>query len=129
MEVRHRTALTVANGRQRQPTAASLRSPSSTPAAMIGRHELGVSARILALTPLILLALACQPAAEVADRPNIVLIMTDDQGWAQLGSHGDPILQTPRLDALAAESVEMTRFYVSPVCAPTRAALMTGRYN
>ena len=61
--------------------------------------------------------------------PNIVLIMTDDQGWAQLGTHGDPVLQTPRLDAMATQSVEMTRFYVSPVCAPTRAALMTGRYN
>ncbi len=66
---------------------------------------------------------------QASDRPNIVLIMTDDQGWAQLGSHGDPILQTPNLDALASESVEMNRFYVSPVCAPTRAALMTGRYN
>ena len=65
----------------------------------------------------------------MADRPNIVLIMTDDQGWAQLGSHGDPVLKTPHLDALAEEAVEMTRFYVSPVCAPTRAALMTGRYN
>ncbi len=64
-----------------------------------------------------------------AKRPNIVLIMTDDQGWAQLGSHGDPILKTPHLDSLAAASVEMTRFYVSPVCAPTRAALTTGRYN
>ena len=55
--------------------------------------------------------------------------MTDDQGWAQLGYHGDPVLRTPHLDTLAAESVEMTRFYVSPVCAPTRAALLTGRYN
>ncbi len=55
--------------------------------------------------------------------------MTDDQGWAQLGAHGDPVLRTPHLDALAAASVEMTRFYVSPVCAPTRAALLTGRYN
>lgn len=74
----------------------------------------------------ILLALA---ACGSPKPPNIVLIMTDDQGWAQLGSHGDPILDTPHLDRLAAESVEMTRFYVSPVCAPTRAALMTGRYN
>lgn len=69
------------------------------------------------------------PADDRAARPNIVLIMTDDQGWAQIGSHGDPVLKTPHLDALAGESVEMTRFYVSPVCAPTRAALMTGRYN
>ena len=46
-----------------------------------------------------------------------------------MGSHGDPVLRTPHLDRLAAESVEMTRFYVSPVCAPTRAALLTGRYS
>ncbi len=85
--------------------------------------------RVLALIPLVLLPLACGSADEAPDRPNIILIMTDDQGWAQLGSHGDPVLQTPRLDTMAAESVEMTRFYVSPVCAPTRAALMTGRYN
>ena len=96
---------------------------------MINQPELTVLTRVLALIPLILLAFACGPAAEGPDRPNIILIMTDDQGWAQLGSHGDPVLQTPRLDAMAAESVEMTRFYVSPVCAPTRAALMTGRYN
>ena len=96
---------------------------------MINQPEVTVLTRVLVLLPLILLALACEPAAEEPDRPNIILIMTDDQGWAQLGSHGDPVLQTPRLDAMASESVEMTRFYVSPVCAPTRAALMTGRYN
>ena len=61
--------------------------------------------------------------------PNIVLIITDDQGWAQLGSRGDDVLQTPNLDRLAGEGVDFTRFYVSPVCAPTRASLMTGRYN
>ena len=69
------------------------------------------------------------PSESADERPNIVLIMTDDQGWAQLGVHGDEVLRTPHLDKLAGESVEMTRFYVSPVCAPTRAALMTGRYN
>ncbi len=127
--MRNRTALTFTNRRHHQPTASSFRSPGFTPTAMIARHGLGVSVRALALIPLILLASACGPAGEVTHRPNIVLIMTDDQGWAQLGSHGDPVLQTPRLDTLAAESVEMTRFYVSPVCAPTRAALMTGRYN
>lgn len=80
----------------------------------------------------VLLALAgCAEEAPPPEppRPNIVLIMTDDQGWAQLGMRGDDVLQTPNLDALAAESVELTRFYVSPVCAPTRASLMTGRYN
>lgn len=72
---------------------------------------------------------AGEPEEESGPTPNIVLIMTDDQGWAQLGMRGDPVLKTPRLDAFAAESVEFTRFYVSPVCAPTRASLMTGRYN
>lgn len=67
--------------------------------------------------------------AEADERPSIVLIMTDDQGWAQLGVHGDPVLQTPNLDELVGESVEFTRFYVAPVCAPTRASLMTGRYH
>ena len=61
--------------------------------------------------------------------PNIILIMTDDQGWAQAGFRGNDVIQTPNLDRLASESVNLTRFYVSPVCAPTRASLMTGRYN
>ncbi len=84
----------------------------------------------LPLVPAVRLLLAC--GAFEDDRqvhPNVVAIMTDDQRRTQLGSHGDPILQTPHLDSLAAESIEMTRFYVTPVCAPTRAALMTGRYN
>ena len=86
--------------------------------------------RFLRFLPAILLLASCGPSeSDRSNRPNIVLIMTDDQGWAQLGSHGDPILQTPRLDELAEQSLEMMRFYVSPVCAPTRAALMTGRYN
>ena len=78
---------------------------------------------------LLLAACGGAPPEPQDERPNIVLIMTDDQGWAQLGVHGDEVLQTPRIDKLAGESVEMTRFYVSPVCAPTRASLMTGRYN
>jgi arylsulfatase A-like enzyme len=61
--------------------------------------------------------------------PNVLLIMTDDQGWGDLGCHGNPKIRTPHLDRLAGEAVEMTRFYVQPVCAPTRACLMTGRYN
>ncbi len=85
--------------------------------------------RILSTLPLVFLSAGCAFLQGPRTAPNIVVVMTDDQGWSQLGMRGDPVLQTPRLDAMAAESVEMTRFYVSPVCAPTRAALMTGRYN
>jgi arylsulfatase A-like enzyme len=61
-------------------------------------------------------------------RPNILLIITDDQGYGDLGSAGNPVLQTPHLDRLARQSVRLTQFYVSPVCSPTRAGLLTGRY-
>ena len=61
--------------------------------------------------------------------PNIVLCMADDQGWGDLSIHGNQILSTPVLDQLAAESVRFDRFYVCPVCAPTRASLLTGRYH
>ncbi len=63
------------------------------------------------------------------DRPNIILIMTDDQGIGDLGVAGNPILETPNIDAMASRSASLSRFYVSPVCSPTRACLMTGRYN
>ncbi|WP_425639876.1 arylsulfatase [Algoriphagus yeomjeoni] len=61
--------------------------------------------------------------------PNVILIITDDQGYGDLGFTGNPHINTPTLDAFAAESVRFTNFYVSPVCAPTRASLMTGRYS
>ncbi len=62
-------------------------------------------------------------------KPNVLLIITDDQCYGDLGCHGNDKIKTPNLDRLAAESVEFTQFYVCPVCAPTRASLMTGRYN
>ncbi len=61
-------------------------------------------------------------------RPNIIVILTDDQGYGDAGIHGNDAIRTPHLDRFAREGIEMTRFYVSPVCAPTRASLMTGRY-
>lgn len=69
-----------------------------------------------------------QARADSKDRPNVVLILTDDQGWGDLAGHGNEKISTPALDKLASESVRLERFYVSPVCAPTRAALLTGRY-
>ena len=63
------------------------------------------------------------------DRPNIVLIMTDDQGYGDLSSMGNTVLDTPHIDSLAHQGASVDTFYVSPVCSPTRASLMTGRYS
>ena len=63
-----------------------------------------------------------------AERPNVILIMTDDQGFGDMSCHGNPNLKTPNLDRLHSESIRFTDFHVSPFCTPTRAALMTGRY-
>jgi arylsulfatase A-like enzyme len=76
------------------------------------------------------LILATRPAtAADAPRPNVLLILTDDQGWGDVGFHGNPTLKTPHLDRLAEQSTELARFHVCPVCSPTRASLLTGRYN
>ncbi|MFN3242438.1 MAG: arylsulfatase [Planctomycetota bacterium] len=82
--------------------------------------------------PIAVLALALAGAGlaqERAPRPNVVLVMTDDQGLGDFGCQGNPVLETPRLDAFARQCPQFERFYVSPVCSPTRASLMTGRYN
>ena len=65
----------------------------------------------------------------LAEQPNVVLIMTDDQGYGDFGFMGNQQIETPNLDQLASESIVFKKFYVSPVCSPTRACLMTGRYN
>lgn len=62
-------------------------------------------------------------------RPNIVLILTDDQGYGDLSCHGNPLLRTPNLDRLHDEGVRFTDFHVSPTCSPTRSALLTGRHE
>ncbi|HUS92390.1 MAG TPA: sulfatase-like hydrolase/transferase, partial [Phycisphaerae bacterium] len=63
-----------------------------------------------------------------ASRPNVVLVMTDDQGYGDMGCHGNPVIRTPNLDRLHGESVRLTDFHVAPTCSPTRAGLMTGRW-
>lgn len=67
------------------------------------------------------------PAAFAAERPNILLIVADDLGWKDVGYHGSKC-RTPNLDNLAASGVEFDQHYVQPVCSPTRAALLSGRY-
>jgi arylsulfatase A-like enzyme len=61
-------------------------------------------------------------------RPNVILIITDDQGYGDIGVHGNDKVKTPTLDKFADEGIEFTRFYCNPVCSPTRAGLMTGRH-
>ena len=67
--------------------------------------------------------------AESATRPNIIVILTDDQGWGDLGVNGNTNLRTPNIDSLAADGAKFDRFYVCPVCSPTRAEFLTGRYH
>lgn len=84
--------------------------------------------RALLFTLLLLAGGLHGPHLFAAERPNVVLIMTDDQGIGDLSLHGNPVLKTPNIDQIAQSGARMTRFYVSPVCAPTRASLLTGRY-
>ena len=67
-------------------------------------------------------------AALLQAKPNIIIFLADDQGWGDVGHHGNSDLQTPYLDSLARDGVSFERFFVSTVCAPTRAAFFTGRY-
>ena len=69
-----------------------------------------------------------EPQEEPVLRPNVIFVMTDDQGLGDFSGYGNPVLETPRLDRLKAESAQLAEFYVHPVCTPTRAALMTGRH-
>lgn len=77
----------------------------------------------------LLLVLFTVSVAAAGNRPNIIIVMPDDMGYGDLGATGNPVIRTPNIDRLATESAELTHFYVSPVCSPTRACLMTGRYN
>lgn len=70
---------------------------------------------------------AHQPAT--SQRPNVVLIITDDVGYGDIGSYGSPDIKTPHIDRLAKEGVRLTDFYAAPQCTPTRAALISGRYQ
>ncbi|HKL20287.1 MAG TPA: sulfatase-like hydrolase/transferase, partial [Tichowtungia sp.] len=64
-----------------------------------------------------------------AAKPNIVVVLTDDQGWGDLSLHGNTQIATPNIDRLARAGAQFDRFYVSPVCSPTRAEFLTGRHH
>ena len=70
---------------------------------------------------------ACKP--QTSTHPNVIIIMADDQGWGDLSLHGNLDLKTPNIDRIGLEGAQFENFYVSPVCSPTRAELLTGRYH
>ena len=82
--------------------------------------------RSILTRPFACLLLSCMLAA--AEKPNVVVILVDDMGYGDIAAHGNPILKTPHLDKLHAESARLTDFHVDPTCSPTRSALMTGKY-
>jgi arylsulfatase len=84
-------------------------------------------ARLLLLLLLFATHLRADPLA--GKRPNILFILTDDQGYGDISAHGNPILKTPNLDRLHDEGARFTDFHVSPTCAPSRSALLTGRHE
>src|SRR5271166_6053733 len=82
---------------------------------------LGVTAATLAFTP------AVDAAATARRPPNIIILLSDDQGYGDFSCHGNPVLKTPNLDKLHGQSIRLTDFHVAPMCSPTRGQLLTGR--
>ena len=72
---------------------------------------------------------ALATAADSNRRPNVVVILSDDQGWGDLSLNGNTNLSTPQIDSLASHGASFDRFFVCPVCSPTRCEFLTGRYH
>lgn len=88
-----------------------------------------ISGNLKYLLPAVTLIPAVAIAAGDTQHPNVLLILTDDQGWGDIRVNGNPRINTPTMDRLHDESVVLKNFYVSPLSAPTRASLLTGRYH
>jgi arylsulfatase A-like enzyme len=88
------------------------------------KHTLTILAALLLVSPF-----ASHADTIAGKRPNIIFFLTDDQGYGDISAHGNPILKTPHLDRLWSEAMRFKDFHVSPTCAPTRAALFTGRHE
>ena len=83
----------------------------------------------ITVAALLILAFAGSVFAQEKIQPNVIIIMADDQGYGDLGITGNPHIKTPVIDKFASENIRFNNFYVSPVCAPTRSSLMTGRLS
>ncbi|MEX2581540.1 MAG: sulfatase-like hydrolase/transferase [Verrucomicrobiales bacterium] len=105
-------------------------SPATRYAFLIFRRLTNIFSKCLFASCLIAgFAVAGAAESAAADTPpNILLVMTDDQGFGDISSHGNPWIETPNMDRVATEGARFDRFFVEPVCAPTRAALLSGRY-
>lgn len=75
------------------------------------------------------LCVLCAFVVHAERRPNVVFVITDDQGYGDLGFTGNPIIKTPHLDQLAGKSVWLEDFHVAPSCSPTRSSMLTGRWT
>ena len=88
-------------------------------------------------TPIFAVAIACllltgthsiMGQVTASSKPNFIILLTDDQGYQDLGCYGSPNIKTPRIDAMASQGIRFTNFYAQPVCGPSRKAIMTGCY-
>lgn len=92
-------------------------------------HYLGIIVGIVSLITVCLGSSPVHATTQSKRPPNIVMILADDQGWGDLSVHGNKNLKTPHIDSLARDGILFERFFVCPVCSPTRAEMLTGRYH
>ncbi|TWT52357.1 arylsulfatase [Allorhodopirellula solitaria] len=85
--------------------------------------------KTIRMIPQAVLAIAMSAVCVAAEKPNVVVVITDDQGYGDLAFTGNPAIQTPTIDKLRSQGTLLNNFHVDPTCAPTRSALMTGRYS
>ncbi len=113
---------------------ADLETTGERPLMMTPCHRLPttcLSTTLLRTTLLLAAAILTAPLAEAAaaSQPNVVLVITDDQGYGDVGVHGNTMIKTPNMNRLHQQSVRLTDFHVDPTCSPTRSALLSGRYS
>ncbi|MEM9368364.1 MAG: arylsulfatase [Planctomycetota bacterium] len=106
------------------------REGNAIPSHLFRRSPHGTAAGLLVLASLLPCWAALVFALEAeASRPNVLVILTDDQGWGDISLHGNPNIETPNIDSLARDGAQLKNFYVCAVCSPTRAEFLTGRYH